>query len=108
MDWGSTLDFMRFCVRLVVRAAVVTLTASCFLLIGVAFDWMVEWVLEIVGASEFVIEVAFQITLAYILAIVMMAALTGVVIVGHLTIMDMRDIFSEVQKMRDEGDDHAE
>ena len=108
MNWRSTFELLQLCFILVARIAIITLTFICFLLISVAFDWVIKWALGLLGASEIVENALSQITLAYVLTIAMAGTLTSAVVVGYLTYTDLRNTFSEPRDTQSESDDYAE
>ena len=108
MEWRSMLELLLFCVRLVVRAAVIMLTFGCFLLIGVGFDWMIKWTLGVLEASEYVRNVFSQVTLMYIFLIATAATLSSTAMVAYLTFADMGDILREVIERRKGSEDRVE
>ena len=75
--YPSTVRLIRFCVNLVVRAALVAVTWGILLLIGLAFNWLIEYGLELAGAHESVRKTSTAVVLVFILALMAAALITS-------------------------------
>ena len=83
--YPSTVRIWGFCFNLMLRAVIVTLTWSGLLLTGMAFNWLINYVLESVGAHESARSVSSAIVLVFVLSLMVSAALTGLSDIFALT-----------------------
>ena len=93
---------------LVARSALLTLTLTCFLMIGIGFDWVVKWALGWLGAPESTKDALSQITLAYVWVVAASGALTSVVVVCYLTFVELRSLSKDDLDSQSKGEDDAE
>ena len=109
MNWlkiyPSTVDIIQLGVNLVVRTIVLTLVLTSFLLIGLGFNWLINFALEILEVPEVVEKVLSQIALVYIFVVGVAATLTSTLVVVHLTIADLRNFPTQVSSDKNGGDD---
>lgn len=105
--YPSTLDIIQLGVNLIVRTAILTLVLSCFLLIGLSFNWLINFGLEVLEAPEIGKKILSQIALVYILVVGGAATLTSTMVVVYLTIADLRNFPTQVPRDKNGGDGDA-
>lgn len=103
---SSTTRFIGLCFNIVVRALVVAVSWGCLLLIGVGLNWLLDFSLRLLGASENVENILSQIVLVYVLVLGVAATLTGTKDVWSLTIAGLRGSSTTTQS--DKEEDHHE
>lgn len=106
--YPSTLDIIQLGVNLIVRTAILTLVSSCFLLIGLSFNWLINFGLEVLEAPEIGKEVLSQLALVYILVVGVAATLTSTVVVVYLSIADLRNFPTQAPSDKPGGDGDAQ
>ena len=89
--YPSTIELAKFCANLVVRAALVALSWVVLLLIGVGLNWVINWVLGVLAAPEYVSNILTQIVIAFIIFLGLAATLTSGKDVFILTIASLRN-----------------
>ena len=102
--YPSTLDIVQLGVNLIVRTAILTFASSCFLLLGLSFNWLVNFGLEVLEAPEIGKEILSQIALVYILVVGVAATLTSTLVVIYLSIADLRNFPTQVPSDKPGGD----
>ncbi len=73
----ATVETIKFCVNLVVRAAVLALTWACILAIGVGFNWLINWILKALMAPEIIGRYSEQVVFLYVLILGIAATATS-------------------------------
>ena len=89
--YPSTVEIVRFCVNLVVRAIALALTWAFILVIGVGLNWLINWILKELMAPAVVEQYSGQIVFAYILILGAAATLTSFKDVLALTLAGLRN-----------------
>lgn len=108
--YPSTMEIIKFCINLVVRAAVLALTWVFILGIGVGLNWLINWILQELMAPKSVAQYSGQIVFAYILILGLAATLTSFKDVLALTIAGLRNsaAHSATDTVGDAKDDEQE
>lgn len=89
--YPSTVEIVRFCVNLIVRAIALALTWVFILVIGVGLNWLINWILKELMAPPVVARYSGQIVFAYILILGAAATLTSFKDVLALTLAGLRN-----------------
>ena len=109
MNWlkiyPSTVDVIQLGFNLVIRTVFLTLVLTSFLLIGLGFNWLINFSLEILEAPESVERVLSQIALVYIFVVGVAATLTSTLVVIHLTTADLRNFSAQASSDENGGND---
>ena len=100
-NWRTTYDLLHYCINLVARVLIVTLTLGCFLAVGVGFDWMLKSVLEFLKAPVPISDALAQITFLYVIIIASAGLVSGAAPVFVLTYFDYRNLLTSIRNGQD-------
>ena len=103
--YPSTVRMGKFCLNLVLRAALVALTWAGLLLIGLIFNWVIDYALEVAGAHESVKAFSSAIVLVFVFALMGAAAVTSLFDIVALAKATLKDSSERDRTEEEQGRD---